>query len=92
MRPRTNESFAPKGAPVERPARFDDMVRIAEDIGRQFEFIRVDFYVIGPQIFLGETTLVPNAAMRPVRSLMLDMALGALWPDTGIFAPGSRVT
>lgn len=75
-----DELYFQRGEETERPDRFDDMVKVAEGIGRQFEFIRVDFYCVDGKIYLGEIGIAPNAARQPIISDALDIRLGQAWP------------
>jgi hypothetical protein len=47
---------------VERPRHFDEMLRIASELSRQFTFVRVDLYDTDDGVFFGEFTLTPGAA------------------------------
>lgn len=73
------ELYFRSGNPVEMPTRLDDMLRIAEAIGRNFDFVRVDMFIKGQDIYLGEIGLVPNGATRAILSPELDERLGAAW-------------
>ena len=76
-----------QGGPVPKPENYDQMVQIAESIGSQFEFMRVDLYNVNGKIHLGELSVVPNAALLPVQSETLDADLGALWDSQGFLSP-----
>lgn len=71
--------FFKKGIPDEKPAFFEEMVEIAEDIGREFEFARVDMYRVRGKTVLGEVTLAPIGAQRMPISKELDQMMGAAW-------------
>lgn len=45
--------------PIEKPANFDKMVKISEDLAKNFPFVRVDLYNINGQIYFGEMTFTP---------------------------------
>lgn len=79
-----DELYFQRGEETEKPDRFDDMVKVAEGIGRNFEFIRVDFYCVDGKIYLGEIGIAPNAARLPIISDALDKRLGAAWPEGGV--------
>jgi len=76
--------FAKRGDDVEKPERYENMVAIAEAIGKAFDFIRVDLYCEDGKIYLGELSPVPNAGFKPFRSQALDFKLGALWPKDSV--------
>lgn len=80
------ELYFKTSADVEqRPARYDDMVKLAEAIGQTLEFARVDLYCIGDQIYIGEITLCPFGGKRRMNTPAIDRALGALWSGTRLF-------
>lgn len=85
------ELFFETGAPIEKPAFFEDMRKAALAIGAQFEFARLDFYHADGQIYLGEVTLSPFGGQRAPRSAKLNQLMGQTWATgraggTGIFA------
>ena len=41
------------------PANWDDMVKLAEEIAKEFPFVRVDLYNIGGKIYFSEMTFTP---------------------------------
>lgn len=83
------ELFFKTGDPIEKPQNFDDIVYVAEAIGRQFEFARVDLYNTAQGLVLGEITLAPGGARLRLRSPELDMWMGEQW-DSAFFKPGWR--
>lgn len=71
--------------PGPRALRHDDMVSVAEAIGANLEFARVDFFLRGSDLYLGEITLCPFGAKKAMRSPDLDRQLGATWTGTRLF-------
>ncbi len=49
------------GRTYPKPVVLDKMVQLAEMIGKDFEFVRVDFYNIGEKIYFGEITFHPES-------------------------------
>ncbi len=47
---------------VTRPPRFDEMVRIAAELSKDFDFVRIDLYDADGGIYFGEYTFSPGAA------------------------------
>jgi len=72
-------------APDPRPDRYVDMVRVAEAVASKLEFARVDFFVRGLDIFLGEITLCPFGAKMRMRSQELEKSIGEGWVNTKLF-------
>lgn len=84
------ELYYKSGAPVEMPKRLGDMIQVAEAIGQNFDFIRVDMFLKGDTLYMGEIGLVPNGTATAVRSPEMDERLGAAWtpPWLGYVQPG----
>ena len=60
----------PVGLPV--------MTRVAEELGREFDFIRVDLYDVDGTVWFGELTPYPGGGLDPFDP-GLDRELGARW-------------
>ncbi len=67
------------GDPVPMPDCLPRMVEVAEGVGRNFDFIRVDMFLKDDRIYLGELTLVPNGATIRIQSSEIDERLGKAW-------------
>jgi len=65
--------------PVARPGNLDQMVEIAETIGAQFDFVRVDLYSPPQGILFGEVTFYPNAGLEAFTPEEWDMKFGEPW-------------
>ena len=63
--------------PPPPPARLDEMLRIAETLGAETDFVRVDLYELGDRIVFGELTHTPHAGRRVDRDY--DELLGSYW-------------
>jgi len=84
--------YVRKGAarPVDPPGQLDLMVEAAEAIGQFFDYIRVDMFMRGGEVYLGEIALVPNGCTKRIRDPELDSMLGDAWqaPWLGRVSPG----
>ena len=69
----------PAGADVTRPEALDEMVRIAERLGADTDFVRVDLYCVGTRIVFGELTSYPEAGNADFVPAAFDRTLGAWW-------------
>jgi hypothetical protein len=49
----------------EKPAHWDEMLRIASDLSKPFDFVRVDLYDLPDGVYFGEFTFTPNASAFP---------------------------
>ncbi len=63
------------------PPQTQSAQEIAIELGKQFQYCRVDLYVKGDDIYLGELTFLPNAGRRRVGSRELDEYLCSHWVD-----------
>jgi hypothetical protein len=72
-----DEAVAP-GPVTSAPASLPAMVRIAEELGRAFDFVRVDLYDVGGEVWFGELTPYPGGGLDRFDP-ELDRVLGAEW-------------
>jgi uncharacterized protein involved in propanediol utilization len=71
--------WAPPGASLlPPPASLEEMIAAAETLGRDFDFVRVDFYEIDGRPRFGEMTFYPGSGLSPLPD-ELDHRLGSLW-------------
>ena len=47
---------------IEKPKNLEKMIKIAEELGKDFLFVRVDLYEINDKIYFGELTFTPGNA------------------------------
>ncbi len=72
--------YPPTESDVPRPARWPEMVTLAERLGEGFPFVRVDFYVVEGRVLVGEMTHFPDGGVsRLPRDF--DAELGAVWGE-----------
>jgi hypothetical protein len=62
-----------------RPRSFDTMLGIAEELGRDFTFVRVDLYEVDGHPYVGELTFTPTAGYHRLDPPETDLLLGGLW-------------
>jgi hypothetical protein len=65
---------------VSRPVHLEEMIRAAETIGRELDFIRVDFYDTPGRLYFGELTMTPECGTGSFRPKEFDRYLGSRWP------------
>ena len=70
---RTHESMPP------RPRSWDTMLWIAERLGQDFTFVRVDLYEADGEVYVGELTFTPTAGFHLFDPPETDLMLGSLW-------------
>jgi hypothetical protein len=61
------------------PRSYDTMLWIAEELGRDFPFVRVDLYEVEGQPYVGELTFTPTAGYHRLDPPEADLMLGRLW-------------
>lgn len=73
------EYGCPGGMDVERPCRLPEMLDIAERLGADTDFVRVDLYCLGRRVVFGELTNYPLAGSGEFRPPEFDRRLGEWW-------------
>lgn len=48
---------------VEKPAHFEEMVKVARELSKPFPYVRVDFYEANDKLYFGEFTFFPCSGM-----------------------------
>lgn len=65
--------------PVERPELLDEMVEVAERLGGETDFVRVDLYLLPDRVVVGELTGSPAAGDSPFDPPSFDREFGRHW-------------
>ena len=65
--------------PHPRPSRLEEMIRIAETLGADTDFVRVDLYHLPDRIVFGELTSYPAGGYSPFVPESFDAEFGAYW-------------
>ncbi|MEW6144878.1 MAG: ATP-grasp fold amidoligase family protein [Thermodesulfobacteriota bacterium] len=68
---------------IQKPPGFGEMVRVAEELSRPFDFVRVDLYNVSGRIYFGEFTHYPSGGIGEIEPRSFDDYIGSLWtlPD-----------
>lgn len=82
----TNWTYAPEFDWVEfdslpnipKPKFYDEMLNISATIAKDFKLVRVDFYIINNNLYLGELTFTPNSGYHHFKNPNTDLYLGNL--------------
>jgi hypothetical protein len=66
-----------------KPDNLEKMLAISSEIGRDFDFVRVDLYDTKQGVFFGEITAYPTGGLAKFSNRSFDLELGAHWklPD-----------
>ena len=66
----------PKLGATKKPVHYDEMLRYAQDMSRDFSFVRVDFYDYDETVLFGEMTFTPMAGYVVFEPESFDAELG----------------
>lgn len=69
---------------INKPASFNEMIRLAEKLSENIPFVRVDFYEVNGKIYFGELTFFPGSGMEEFTPEIWDYKLGD-WLDLPIY-------
>ena len=69
----------PTSEPIPKPANLSQMIDLAEKIGAQFDFVRVDLYSPPQGILFGEVTFYPNGGLNAFTPNEWDTRFGEPW-------------
>src|SRR4029077_5427896 len=69
----------PRPPPDAAPQRLPHLVEMAERLATPFEFMRVDFYVLGDRVLVGELTHSPGAGFGRYYPPQVSEQLAAHW-------------
>lgn len=62
---------------IEKPEKFDEMVKIAEDLAKDFLHVRVDFFFENGCIYFGEMTFTTSAGFGKIEPFEYDLEMGS---------------
>jgi hypothetical protein len=65
--------------PPGRPQQLERMIALAERLGAETDFVRVDLYLVGDRIVVGELTSFPAAGDSPFEPASFDARFGEHW-------------
>jgi TupA-like ATPgrasp len=69
----------PAGVDVEQPSVLPEMLHVAERLGAETDFVRVDLYCVRERVVFGELTSYPVAARGKFNPPEFDRQLGEWW-------------
>lgn len=64
---------------VPRPRMFDEMKKIARDLCKPFQYVRVDLYQVGGKVYFGELTFFPAGGAPDFVPVEYDEVVGEMW-------------
>lgn len=69
----------PLGPPLPRPDHLPDMLKLAEKLAEDFDYVRVDLYDLRGRIYFSELTCYTNSGDINYKPTQYDFDLGANW-------------
>jgi hypothetical protein len=63
---------------VKRPIKLEEMISMAKLLSKDFDFARIDLYLIEDKIYFGEITLTPGGGFQKFSEYEYDLYLGSL--------------
>lgn len=67
-------------ANLQRPATLNKMIAVAEDLGAEFDYVRVDLYSLDEtRVVFGELTFAPESGRGRFQPKFYDIKLGEYW-------------
>lgn len=68
-----------QGPDIAQPTLYRKMLKIAEMLSKDFDFVRIDLYCTGSQIYFSEMTHYPASGSGPIEPVEFDYKLGTKW-------------
>jgi hypothetical protein len=75
--------------PVPRPPRLEEMIDVAQRLGRDTDFVRVDLYALPERIVVGELTNYPAGGNSPFEPETFNTEFGRYWTVSKHYRPAS---
>ncbi|EAJ0707546.1 glycosyltransferase, partial [Campylobacter coli] len=61
------------------PYKLKKMLKLASLLSIDFDYIRVDMYLVDSKIYIGELTFTPNCGKAKIEPAEWDLKLGQMW-------------
>jgi hypothetical protein len=74
-----NFNYEPFCGEAPRPPHLAEMIRVAETLAKDIDFVRVDLYDTPEKVFFGELTTTPSAGLDRFNPQRFDAYFGSLW-------------
>jgi len=63
---------------IKKPSHYNEMVELAKKLSEDFNFVRVDFYIVDDKVYLGELTFTPADGFQIFKDKMCDSKIGKM--------------
>ncbi|ECK7649529.1 sugar transferase, partial [Campylobacter coli] len=64
---------------IQKPYKLKKMLKLASLLSIDFDYIRVDMYLVDSKIYIGELTFTPNCGKAKIEPAEWDLKLGQMW-------------
>ncbi|HBL5393618.1 TPA: hypothetical protein LR347_004745 [Enterobacter hormaechei] len=71
------EYHFPKGYDLEPPIMLSKAIKVAEELSKEFDFIRVDLYLLDDGVYFGELTNFPGNCLESFSDYSFDLKMGS---------------
>lgn len=65
------------------PPNINEIIQLAQELAKPFDFVRVDFYIAKQGIFFSELTFHSGGGIRPIKPIEFDYKLGRYFDTIG---------
>ena len=69
----------PRGSDIAKPKNLPKLIRIADELAAGIDFVRIDMYIKGNDVYFGEFTFTPNGGQGSITPLEFDRLWGSYW-------------
>jgi len=69
----------PEGDDIKKPKNLSKIIRVVERLAQDIDFVRIDVYLKGNDIYFGEFTFTPNGGSVDIHPQKFDKELGSYW-------------
>lgn len=76
MMPYSEDYFKDPNRVIPKPDHIDEAFEVAQQLSKDFPFVRTDLYIVDGKVLFGELTFTPSAGMDQSRLPETDMILG----------------
>ena len=70
-------SIPPDGQSFDKPKELEKLLELSTKLSEDFNYVRVDFYIINHQIYFGELTFIPAAGFGSFKPAKYDQTWGS---------------
>jgi len=67
---------------LDRPENLEEMLHVADKLSEDFDFVRVDLYLVNGKLYFGELTNTPNGGYQKLYPETWDTTMGNLFEQT----------